>query len=99
MDENHEGNLFGPVVFHGESAATFRFRKNFDFERVSPYTKLMISVPRFRRFLRTDSTQATQNFTIGVILDAESDGTKIFWKLEHFTILRNKVRVQPFITI
>ena len=55
----------------------------------------MISVPRFRRFLRTDSTQATQNFTIGVILDAESDGTKIFWKLEHFTILRNKVRVQP----
>ena len=55
----------------------------------------MISVPRFRRFLRTDSTQATQNFTIGVILDAESDGTKIFWKLENFTISRNKVRVQP----
>ena len=39
--------------------------------------------------------QATQNFSIGVILDAESDGYEIFWKLGNFTILRNKVRVQP----
>ena len=41
--------------------------------------------------------QATQNFSIGVILDAESDGIEIFWKLGNFTILRNKVRVQPFL--
>ena len=39
--------------------------------------------------------QATQNFSIGVILDAESDGIKIFWKLKNFTISRNKLRVQP----
>ena len=65
------------------------------FEGLSPYTRLSISVPRFRRFLQTDSTQATQNFSIGVILDAESDGNEIFLKLENFTISRNKLRVQP----
>ena len=40
--------------------------------------------------------QATQNFSIGVILDAESDGNEIFWKFENFTISRNEVRVQPY---
>ena len=39
--------------------------------------------------------QATQNFSRGVILDAESDGNEIFWKFENFTILQNNVRVQP----
>ena len=73
----------------------FYFWKNFDFEGVSPYTRSPILIPRFRRYLRTDSTQETQNFSIGVILDAESDGNEIFWKLENFTISRNKVRVQP----
>ena len=40
----------------------FYFWKNFDFEGVSPYTNWSISIPRFRRYLRTDSTQATQKF-------------------------------------
>ena len=38
----------------------------------------MISEPRFQRYLGTDSMQATQNFSIGVILDAKSDGIEIF---------------------
>ena len=74
---------------------TFSFGKKFDFEGVSPYTRSSISVPRFRRFLHTDRTQATQNFSIGVISDAKSDGNEIFSKLKNFTISRNKVRVQP----
>ena len=86
----------GPTVFHGESAATFSFGKNPDFEGVSPYTRSPISVQRFRQFLGADSTQATQNFSIGVILDAESDGNEFFLKLENFTISRNKLRVQPY---
>ena len=40
--------------------------------------------------------QATQNFSIGMMSDAESDGNEIFGKFENFTISRNKVRVQPF---
>ena len=84
------------------SQIPWRIRKNlqfwkiFDFEGVSPYTSWSISIPRFRRYLRTDSTQATQNFSIGIISDAESDGNKIFRKLKNFSISRNKVRVQPF---
>ena len=60
--------------------------ENFDFEGVSPYTSWSISVTSFRRYLPTDSTQVTQNFSIGVMIDAESDGNEIFWKLENFTI-------------
>ena len=93
--EHAQDHFFGRAVFHGESAATFSFGKNYDFEGVSPNTRSPISVPRFRRYLRTDSTQVTQNFSIGVILDAKSDGNEIFLKLENFTISRNKVRVQP----
>ena len=83
------------------SQIPWRIRKNlqfwkiFDFEGVSPYTKWSISVPRFRRYFPTDSTQVTQNFSIGMISDAKSDGIKIFRKFENFTISRNKVRVQP----
>ena len=40
-------------------------------------------VTRFRRYLRKDSMHATQNISIEVILDAESDGNEIFWKLEN----------------
>ena len=83
------------------SQIPWRIRKNlqfwkiFDFEGVLPYTNWSISVTCFRPYLRTDSMQATQNFSIGVILDVESDGNEIFWKFENFTIFRNKVRVQP----
>ena len=85
------------TVFHGKSAASFSFGKKFDFEGLSSYTRTPISVSRFRRFLQTDSTQATQNFTIGIILEAESDGNEIFRKLKNLTISRNKVRVQPLV--
>ena len=94
--EHPQDHFFGRAVFHEESAATFSFGKNRDFERLIPYTRSPISVPHFRRYLQPDSTQATQNFSIGVIFDAESDGIEIFWKLKTFTISRNKVRVQPF---
>ena len=60
--EHAQDHFFGRAVFHGESAATFSFGKNYDFEGVSPNTRSPISVPRFRRYLRTDSTQATQKF-------------------------------------
>ena len=92
-----ERKKLGPTVFRGESAAIFSFGKNRDFERLIPYTRSPISVPHFRRYLQPDSTQATQNFSIGVIFDAESDGIEIFWKLKNFTISRNKVRVQPIV--
>ena len=78
FESNHYPYTFGPTVFRGESAATFSFGENPDFEGVSPDTRSPISVQRFRRFLGADSTQATQNFSIGVILDAESDGNEIF---------------------
>ena len=84
------------------SQIPWRIRKNLqfwkilDFEGVLPYTSWSISVTSFRRYLPTDSTQVTQNFTIGVIFDADSDGNDIFRKFENFTIFRNEVRVQPF---
>ena len=73
--------------------------RTFDFEGVSPFTSSLISVARFRRYLCTESTQASQNFSIEVILDAKSDGNEIFRKFENFTIIRNKVRVQPFFIV
>ena len=60
------------------------------------YTRSPISLPRFWWYLRTDSTLATQNLNIGVILDAESDGNNFFL---NFTILRNKLGVLPMGTI
>ena len=83
------------------SQIPWRIRKNLqfwkilDFEGVLPYTSWSISVTSFRRYLPTDSTQVTQNFTIGVIFNAESDDIDIFRKFENITIFWNKVRVQP----
>ena len=85
------------------SQIPWRIRKNLqfwkilDFEGVLPYTSWSISVTSFRRYLPTDSTQVTQNFTIGVIFNAESDGIDIFRKFENITIFWNKVRVQPIL--
>ena len=45
--EHAQDHFFGRAVFHGESAATFSFGKNFDFEGLFPYTRPPISVHHF----------------------------------------------------
>ena len=42
-----EQKIFGPTFFHGKSAATFSFGKNFDFQGLFLYTRSPISVPHF----------------------------------------------------